>query len=121
VIVEPMGGNMAYRFDAFMLAAGTRQLLFNNTEVHLTPKAFELLLLLVTNRDRAISKAELQERLWPSTFVEETNIASLVVEVRRALRDSPDAPRLVRTVYGFGDSHRFAGHLAVPCAHSGRR
>jgi hypothetical protein len=68
-----------------------------------------------------VSKAELQERLWPSTFVEETNLAGLVAEIRRALGDSATQPVFLRTVYRFG--YRFIGEvvdaegsLAAPAA-----
>lgn len=96
------GGRVAYRFGGFTLDLDTRQLLLDGDEVHLSPKAFDLLAMLVGNRTRAVSKAELQQRLWPSTFVEETNVATLVAEIRRTLRDSAANPRFVRTVYGFG-------------------
>ena len=66
---------VSYRFGPFTLDYGTRQLLSDADEIHLSPKAFELLTILLANRPRAVSKAELQERLWPSTFVEETNLA----------------------------------------------
>jgi DNA-binding winged helix-turn-helix (wHTH) protein len=102
---------LVYRFEDFTLDPDTRQLLLNAGEVHLSPKAFDLLTLLVVNRVRAVSKAELQQRLWPSTFVEETNLATLVAEIRRALRDSASNPRFIRTIYGFG--YRFAGELIV--------
>jgi len=100
---------LAYRFEDFTLDPDTRQLLFTGGEIHLSPKAFDLLTLLVVNRARAVSKAELQQRLWPSTFVEETNLATLVTEIRRALRDSAAKPKFIKTVYGFG--YRFAGEL----------
>jgi hypothetical protein len=70
--------------------------------VHLSPKAFDLLAALLANRSRAVSKAELQQQLWPDTFVEETNVAGLVSEIRRALQDPASVPVFVRTVYGFG-------------------
>jgi DNA-binding winged helix-turn-helix (wHTH) protein len=96
-----------YRFADFALDRDTRQLMSDGAEIHLSPKAFELLAMLLACRRRAVSKAELQQHLWPSTFVEETNLASLVVEIRRALRDSASDPDFVRTVYGFG--YRFVG------------
>ena len=96
---------MVYRFGSFTLDGDSRQLFRDGDEVHLTPKAFELLDLLLANRDRAASKTEVQQRIWPSTFVEETNIATLVAEVRRVLHD----PALVRTIYGFG--YQFAGEI----------
>jgi DNA-binding winged helix-turn-helix (wHTH) protein len=100
---------LAYRFEDFTLDPDTRQLLRSGGEIHLSPKAFDLLTLLVADRARAVSKAELQQRLWPSTFVQETNLATLVAEIRRALRDSAARPRLVRTIYGFG--YRFIADL----------
>jgi DNA-binding winged helix-turn-helix (wHTH) protein len=93
---------LVYRFGDFTLDPATRQLLCNGAEAHLTPKAYDLLVRLVAGRDRAVSKEELQQCLWPSTFVEETNLATLVAEIRRTLRDSAANPTFVRTVYGFG-------------------
>jgi len=100
---------LAYCFEDVTLDPDTRQLLLNGGEVHVSPKAFDLLTLLVVNRPRALSKAELQQRLWPSTFVEETNLATLVAEIRRALHDPAAHPRFIRTIYGFG--YRFTGEL----------
>lgn len=102
---------MAYRFGDFILDDDTRQIGSGGEEVHLTPKAFDLLHLLLENRRRAVSKAELQERLWPSTFVEETNLATLVAEIRRGLRDTAANPLFIRTVYGFG--YRFVGEVTM--------
>lgn len=108
---------MRYRFGGFILDHDTRQLLWNGDDVHLSPKAFDLLAMLVANRTRAISKAELQQRLWPSTFVEETNLATLAAEIRRALRDSAANPRFVGTVYGFG--YRFVGEATADAGVTG--
>jgi DNA-binding winged helix-turn-helix (wHTH) protein len=99
------------RFGDFTLDNATRQLLSSAAEVHLSPKAFDLLAALIADRPRAVSKAELMQRLWPSTFVEETNIAGLVAEIRRALHDPASDPRFVRTVYGFG--YRFVGEVTI--------
>jgi DNA-binding winged helix-turn-helix (wHTH) protein len=98
-----------YRFAQFSLDTLTRQLLKGGREVHLSPKAFELLTLLIAHRSRALSKAELQEQLWPSTFVGETNLATLVAEIRRGLEESAQAATLVRTVHRFG--YRFVAEV----------
>ena len=100
---------VSYRFDRFIVDCDTRQLLRDGVELHLSPKAFDLLVLLLAKRPRAISKTEMLEHLWPSTFVEETNLASLVAEIRRALGDSATRPVFLRTVYRFG--YRFVGHV----------
>lgn len=97
-------------FGGHRLDLGARQLFRGPTEVHLSPKAFNLLRLLVDRRTRALSKAELHDALWPGTFVTEANLASLVAELRRALDDSPRAPRFIRTVHAFG--YAFCGEIA---------
>jgi DNA-binding winged helix-turn-helix (wHTH) protein len=111
---------LVYRFGDFTLDHDLRQLFLffggSKEEIHLSPKAFELLTVLLENRSRAVSKAELQQSLWPSTFVEESNIAGLILELRRALRDSASHPSFIRTVYGFG--YRFIGDVAVAPAAS---
>jgi hypothetical protein len=80
----------------------TRQLLRDGAEVHLSPKAFQLLALLAERRPKAVSKAALQEHLWPATFVAEANLPNLVGEIRAALGDDPRTPRFIRTVSRFG-------------------
>jgi DNA-binding winged helix-turn-helix (wHTH) protein len=92
----------SYNFDNFTLDCSTRQLLRQGEPVHLSPKAYELLQLLVEAAPRALSKAQLQDRIWPDTFVVEANLQHLIAEVRRALGDSPRQPRYVRTLFGFG-------------------
>lgn len=98
-------------FGDYRLDISARQLFRGATELHLSPKAFELLRALLENRPRAMSKAELHEKLWPATFVTEANLASVVAEVRRVLDDDPRAPEFVRTVHGFG--YAFAGRVDV--------
>lgn len=100
---------MCYRFAEFLLDTRTRQLLEGGREVHLSPKAYELLLLLIEGRSRALSKTELQDRLWPSTFVGETNLATLVAEIRRGLGESAQDARIVRTIHRFG--YRFVAEV----------
>jgi DNA-binding winged helix-turn-helix (wHTH) protein len=100
------------RFGAFSLDSAARQLLRDGREVSLSPKAFQLLLFLVVNRERAVSKQEVHQTLWPSTFVLDTNIASLIAELRRALDDSAATPRFIRTMHRFG--YRFIGRVDEP-------
>jgi DNA-binding winged helix-turn-helix (wHTH) protein len=96
------GAQVTFPFDRFILDGDTRRLLHDCEEVHLSPKALHLLLVLVENRHRAVSRAELQKELWPSTYVLDTNLASLIKEIRRALGDTADTPKFVRTVHRFG-------------------
>ncbi len=93
---------VSYRFDRFVLDVDTRRLLEDGQELHLSPKAFDLLRLLIEGRERALARGDLHEQLWPETHVEDTNLAGLVAEIRRALGDSSDAPRYIRTMHRFG-------------------
>jgi DNA-binding winged helix-turn-helix (wHTH) protein len=90
------------RFGDFILDFDTRQLIRAGAPVHLAPKAFELLAILVANRPKVLSKAALQERLWPQTFVAEANLSNLVAEIREALHDPARMPLFIRTAHGFG-------------------
>jgi len=93
----------------------TRQLTRDDREIHLAPKAFDLLAALVRDRPKVLSKAALQERLWPATFVAEANLSNLVAEVRDALGDAARRPVYIRTAHGFG--YAFCGDAEV----TGRR
>lgn len=93
---------MRLRFGEMTFDGGRRLLLRGPEVVHVSPKAFQLLELLLVRRPEAVSKAEIQEVLWPRTFVSETNLPALVNEVRNALGDHARGPGLIRTVHGFG-------------------
>src|SRR5262245_25202968 len=101
---------MQVTFGGYRLDLGTRQLFHGKTEVRLSPKAFDLLHLLVDNPTRAVSKAELHDRLWPGTFVTDANLSVLVAEVRKALGDRPRASKFIRTVPRFG--YAFCGEIS---------
>jgi len=89
-------------FGPFILDLDTRQVTRGGREIHLTTKAFDLLGVLALDRPKVLSKAVLQEHLWPATFVAEANLPNLVAEVRHALDDSARAPVYIRTAHGFG-------------------
>jgi len=93
---------MTVRFGCFTLDPAGRRLLRARDPVHLTPKAFELIHLLVTEAPRVVSKRELHERLWPGSFVSDATLVGLVKEARRALDDrDPEAP-VIRTAHRVG-------------------
>jgi predicted ATPase/DNA-binding winged helix-turn-helix (wHTH) protein len=97
-----------FAFGDFVLDLDARELVRAGTPVSLSPKALQLLGLLVERRAKALSKAELQDRLWPGTFVVEKNLTNLVSEIREALGDDPVHPRFIRTVHRFGYAFREA-------------
>ena len=97
-------------FGPFVLDSDTRQLTRDGREIHLSPKAFELLAALVAERPNVLSKTVLQQRLWPDTFVAEANLSNLIAEIRAALADSARAPTYLRTVHRFG--YAFCGRAS---------
>jgi DNA-binding winged helix-turn-helix (wHTH) protein len=102
---------MRLRFGGFVLDTATRELAADGAPVHLAPKTFDLLELLVERRPAAVPRAEIERRVWGGTHVSETSLASLVGELRKALDDQGKPPRFVRTVHGFG--YAFCGEAAV--------
>jgi DNA-binding winged helix-turn-helix (wHTH) protein len=97
-----MSGIVRARFEGFTIDSESRQLLRDGAAVHLSPKAFDLLCLLVAARPNAISKTDLHARIWPGVFVVDANLSVLVAEIRRALGDAAQVPRFVRTVHRHG-------------------
>jgi DNA-binding winged helix-turn-helix (wHTH) protein len=90
------------RFGPFSLDGDARLLGRGSQPVHLSPKAFDLLALLVARRPAAVSKADIHRCLWPRTFVADVNLAVLIAEIRSALGDDARHPQYVRTVQRFG-------------------
>jgi DNA-binding winged helix-turn-helix (wHTH) protein len=98
---------MRLRFGEVAFDADARELVRAGQRVDLSPKALELLLALLEARPRALSRAQIHDRLWPGTFVSEASLRQVVMELRRALGDDPREPRYVRTVRRFG--YAFSG------------
>ena len=97
---------MQVSFGDFVLDSDSRELRRGPGPVRLSPKALQLLQILVTERPKALSKADLQDRLWPDTFVVEKNLANLISEIREALGEDPQDPRFIRTVPRYGYAFR---------------
>jgi len=108
------------RFGQFTVDSRTRQLLRERREIHLSPKAFDLLCLLLERRPDVVRKEELHSRIWPDTFVVEANLNVLIGEIRRTLGDKALRPRFIRTVHGVGYAFCAEGDevdIAPPRAH----
>jgi DNA-binding winged helix-turn-helix (wHTH) protein len=92
------------RFAEFTFDSEARRLIRRGGDVHLSPKAFELLRLLIAHRPNVLDKAALHEQIWPRTFVVDATLSVLIAELRRALADDARAPRFIRTVHALGYS-----------------
>jgi DNA-binding winged helix-turn-helix (wHTH) protein len=94
------------RFADYDLDTGARRLACGPRQIHLSPKAFELLKVLVENRPRAMTKQELLDRIWPGVFVSDASLARAVSEIREAIGDHSRSDGFLQTVHAFG--YRFA-------------
>ena len=90
-----------YEFDEFRLYPQNRVLRRGGAAVSLTPKAFDVLLLLIQNAGRIVTKDELMKAVWPDSFVEESNLTQTIFMVRKALDETADR-RYILTVQGQG-------------------
>jgi DNA-binding winged helix-turn-helix (wHTH) protein len=105
----------SYQFGPFRVDP-ERQLLFRDGEpVPLTPKAFQILLVLLRHGPQVVSKGDLMNAVWPDSFVEEANLSRNIFLLRKALGEGPQDHRYVLTVPGHG--YRMTGSVdVVPAA-----
>lgn len=100
-----------YAFGAFEVDEGLFELRRGGERVPLRPKVFDVLLYLIRNRDRVVSKDELLERVWPGENVSESVLPTNVAALRRALGDERSDARMIQTVHGRG--YRFVAPVSV--------
>lgn len=98
---------MTVRFGPFTLDTGRQQLFAGGREVPLSPKAFSLLELLLRHRPNVIDKETIVAKVWFGTHVTDASLTMVVAEIRKALQDSAENPRYVRTAHRRG--YAFSG------------
>jgi Tol biopolymer transport system component/DNA-binding winged helix-turn-helix (wHTH) protein len=87
-----------YVFGPFRLDVAERLLLRAGVTIPVTPKAFELLLVLVSHHGHLLGKDELMKTIWPDSFVEEGNLSWNISQLRKALGDGQDGIHYIETV-----------------------
>src|SRR5262245_60158607 len=105
---------MQLHFADCTIDMARRQVFRAGREVELSPKAYQLLTLLVEARPKAVAKDTLSRELWPDTYVVEANLSNLIGEIRAALGDRAQAPRFIRTLHGFGYAFSADTHGGEP-------
>jgi DNA-binding winged helix-turn-helix (wHTH) protein len=94
---------MPVRFSDFVFDAQSHELLRDSAPVHVSPKAFRLLEVLIDRRPAVVSKQHLLDEVWEGQIVEEENVKNLIAELREALDDSAEHP-VIRTLHRIGYS-----------------
>ena len=96
---------------AIVVDVGARLVRREGIDIHLAPKAFDLLLILVRNQPNAVPHEQLHAALWPGVHVSETSLAALVTQLRKALGDTSDNGRVIRTLHRVG--YAFIGEASL--------
>ncbi len=96
-----------YRFDAFVLDVGDRQLWREGTRVDLNARYLDALALLVQNHGQLVKKDQFFEEVWDDVVVSDSALTQCIKEIRRHLGDDASNPRYIQTVPGHG--YRFVG------------
>ncbi|MBT2144575.1 MULTISPECIES: winged helix-turn-helix domain-containing protein [unclassified Rhodanobacter] len=91
-----------YRCGAHTISPATRRLLRDGQRVDIEAKVFDLILLLVENRERALGKQEVITSLWGNRPITDAALSQLLYKARRALDDDGERQAVIRTVYGRG-------------------
>lgn len=93
-----------YEFEEFRLDAKSHRLFrrAGGELVPLTPKAVELLLVLIQNKGRTLTKDELLDMVWKGSFIEEANLSQTIFVLRKALDDHIKEPRFILTAPNLG-------------------
>jgi DNA-binding winged helix-turn-helix (wHTH) protein/tetratricopeptide (TPR) repeat protein len=89
---------ISYEFGPFRADPRERRLWRGDRIVPVTSKVFDILLFLIQNSGRLLTKDKMMEQLWPDTTVEESNLARNVSSLRKALGENPDEPQYIETV-----------------------
>ena len=103
-------GETSYEFGCFHLIPCEHLLLREGSAVSLAPKAFELLVTLVAQHGHLVTREALMQKIWPDSFVEETNLTVNISLLRKLLGDTPDGRPWISTVPKRG--YRFEGPVA---------
>src|SRR5271154_1453233 len=100
-----------YDFGPYRIDPRRRMLLRQQHPLTLHPKAFEVLLVLVQNSERVVTKDDLMKMVWPDSFVEESNLSQQIFVLRKTLGDAVEEKRYIVTVPGRG--YRFVEKVNV--------
>lgn len=91
-----------YRFDDFLVDPEAWRLSRNGQEIHLEPLVLELLIYLIANRERLVTREELMDTVWGDTVISESALTKAVARLRQALGDDSASHRYIETVRSRG-------------------
>ena len=103
---------MIYEFENYALDVAKRELRCDGHQMHVEPQTFDVLQYLLVNRERVVSKDDLIAGVWKGRIVSESTLSSSITTARKALGDSSESQRFIRTIPRRG--FRFVGDVRPP-------
>jgi len=104
---EPV--QQAYYFGGYVINLANREILFNGREVKVQKRVFELLAYLIGNRERAVGKDELLDKIWTGRITTEAALTRAIMKARKAVGDDAHSQFVIKTLHGHG--YRFVAQL----------
>jgi len=105
-----------YEFDDVVVDSDGFRVLKGGEARPLTPRAFDVLLFLIEQRNRVVEKRELFDQFWSGSFVTDNALTRVIKEIRQAIGDDANAPRYIETIPKRG--YRFIGQTLAAASHS---
>jgi DNA-binding winged helix-turn-helix (wHTH) protein/tetratricopeptide (TPR) repeat protein len=102
---------MSYKIDNFQINTTLREIYLNKELLVIEPKVYEVIIFFIENANKAISKDELQDAIWPNVEVSETAITRAVMKARKALNDESNPQNYIQTIHGHG--YKFIADITV--------
>lgn len=113
---ESQSGVSIYKIGGWSLSAHSNQLAKDGCSVELEYRLTNLLVYLLENRDRVLSKDDILKAVWPKKVVNDDSVAVAISQLRKALDDNPRAPTYIKTIPGVGYQFIYQDQIVSPAA-----
>lgn len=100
----------AMHFGSLTIQPQTRRVMRDGTEIILTPKEFDILMVLARNPGIVFTKDQIYRAVWENEYLlDDSNIMAFIRKLRKKIEPNPDAPEYILTVWGIG--YKFNDHF----------
>lgn len=101
---------IAMHFGSLTIQPQTRRVMRDGTEIILTPKEFDILMVLARNPGIVFTKDQIYRAVWENEYLlDDSNIMAFIRKLRKKIEPNPDAPEYILTVWGIG--YKFNDHF----------
>ncbi|MDN5205502.1 winged helix-turn-helix domain-containing protein [Fulvivirgaceae bacterium BMA10] len=96
------GRTKQFEIDGVMVKPASSELIVDNVPILVEDKVMKVLVYLITNPDRIVSREELFKHIWPNVFVSQASLNRCIAILRKLLNDQSSKPRIIRTIRNQG-------------------